>query len=128
MRNVAGVLLGYVVTNFGTPAARRLSLNACSLPSRGACHERSWRGSWCTQRQVSRPPQNREACIQEYVDAQSARKNGELLRAQQALALCADGCPGHGAARLHGAVDEAARAVPLLVLRARDIRDAISST
>ncbi len=64
---------------------------------------------------------DRDACIQAYVDAQSARKNAELLRAQQALALCADeSCPGMVRRDCAAWLDEVSRAVPSVILRARD--------
>jgi hypothetical protein len=68
-------------------------------------------------------PPDRDACIKAYVDAQGARKAGELLRAEQGLAVCAnDVCPGMVKRDCTQWLEEVTRALPSVILIARDDR------
>lgn len=74
---------------------------------------------------------DREACVQAYVDAQSARKAGELLRAKKDLDVCANSaCPGMVQRDCSKWLDEVSRALPTVVLVARDAsgRDLLDAT
>jgi hypothetical protein len=65
----------------------------------------------------------RDACIQAYVDAQSARKDGALRRAEQRLEQCAVAeCPGMIQRDCSQWLDEVKRALPSIVITARDDR------
>lgn len=64
---------------------------------------------------------DRATCIQVYVAAQSDRKAGSLLRARQRLELCANtACPGMVQRDCSQWLDEVSRALPTIVLAARD--------
>jgi hypothetical protein len=64
---------------------------------------------------------DRAACVQAYVDAQAARKAGELLHARGELELCADpSCPGMVQRDCSTWLEEVNRALPTVVLVVRD--------
>ena len=64
---------------------------------------------------------DRQACIEAYVNAQTARKDGELLRARRSLSACArDGCPGMIKRDCISWTGEVDALIPSLVLAAED--------
>jgi len=70
---------------------------------------------------VSADEPDRAACVQAYVDAQAARKAGELLRAREQLELCAKpSCPGMVQRDCSTWLEDVSRALPTVVLVVRD--------
>ena len=66
---------------------------------------------------------DRDACIKAYVDAQSARKDGALRRAEERLEQCAAAaCPGMIQRDCAQWLDEVKRALPSIIVMARDDR------